>query len=416
MRNTSSISGRATSSFGATQHPTEVHVTLARAEQRRNALFVRPKTWSVHFPFTLRFPDREIRPLFLVEFICSSTSSDERTCMHKPPEKRPSRLARWVRISVIVAMVSGCGEFNGGASESDGGGTVFVTGSSTVEPISILVGEFVRSQKVAVAVEGPGTGDGFKKFCNGEGDITGASRRIKDEEVDMCASGGVDFIELPVAVDGLTVVTNRENTSVECLDSAALYALLGPESEGMKRWNDANSLAQEVGSQFVSFPNLPLSITGPGEESGTYDSFVEFAVKDIAEERGTEEFLRPDYIASGNDNLIVEGLNGSESSLGWIGYAFYVGDREEVRAIDIRNEDGDCVEPTDETIAVGTYPFSRVLYIYVNRESAIDNMQVRTYVDAYLGDQNPGLVRDAGYVPLPESTRAEAIAEWRKVS
>jgi phosphate transport system substrate-binding protein len=335
---------------------------------------------------------------------------------------RHTSLTQWVRrtvtLSVVVPLVvlaSGCGEFNGGASSS-GGSTVFVTGSSTVEPISILVGEFVRREGIAVAVEGPGTGDGFKKFCAGEGDVTGASRPIKDEEVEMCREAGVEFVELPVAVDGLTVVTNRANTVVDCLDSAALYALLGPESEGMRRWSDANDLAEEVGSSFTSLPDMPLSISGPGEESGTYDSFVEFAVADIAEERGTEEYLRPDYVASGNDNLIVEGLNGSKTSLGWIGYAFYVGDKEEVRGLEIVNEEGDCVEPTDETIASGTYPFSRTLFIYVNARSARDNDAVRRFIDAYLGPESDALVRDAGYVPLSESVKQAAFDAWGALS
>lgn len=318
---------------------------------------------------------------------------------------------RGVLVVVAATVVSGCGEFNGGASSS-GGSTVFVTGSSTVEPISILVGEFVRREGVAVAVEGPGTGDGFKKFCAGEGDLTGASRPIKDEEIEMCRDAGVEFVELPVAVDGLTVVTNKANAAVECLDAGALYALLGPESEGMKKWNDADALATEVGSAFTALPDVPLSVSGPGEESGTYDSFVEFAVKDIAEERGTEEYLRPDYVASGNDNLIVEGLNGSKTSLGWIGYAFYVGDKEEVRAIEIVNDEGDCVEPNDETIAAGTYPFSRTLYVYVNARSARESDSVRRYVDAYLGPESDALVRDAGYVPLPASVRNEALEAW----
>lgn len=333
--------------------------------------------------------------------------------------RRRDRSARTaLRGSLLVALVavgSGCGEFNGGASSS-GGSTVFVTGSSTVEPISILVGEFVRSQGIAVAVEGPGTGDGFKKFCAGEGDVTGASRPIKDEEVQMCADAGIEYVELPVAVDGLTVVTNKANTVVECLDSAALYALLGPESEGMKHWSDADVLAKEVGSKFTSLPDVPLSISGPGEESGTYDSFVEFAVKHIAEERGTEEYLRPDYVASGNDNLIVEGLNGSKTSLGWIGYAFYVGDKEEVRAIKIVNDDGDCVEPTDETIAGGTYPFSRTLYIYVNAKSARENANVRGYVEAYLGPESDAIVRDAGYVPSPDDAKKKAADAWGTLS
>ena len=130
------------------------------------------------------------------------------------------------------------------------GGSLFVTGSSTVEPISIKVGELAGTAEggnLKVTVEGPGTGDGFKKFCAGEGDITGASRAIKEEEVTLCADGGVEYIELAVAIDGLTVATSPANTAVECLDKAALYALVGPEYVGFSSWADANAIAGEWG-------------------------------------------------------------------------------------------------------------------------------------------------------------------------
>ena len=170
-------------------------------------------------------------------------------------------------------------------------GEVFVTGSSTVEPISIRVGELadeLSSGGLKVTVEGPGTGDGFKKFCGGEADVADASRPINDEEAQLCADGGVEYVELEVAIDGLTVATNPADTAIECLDIPALYALIGPESEGFANWSDANELATEVGSAYAPFPaDAPLVIYGPGEESGTYDSFVEFAIAGLAEERGS---------------------------------------------------------------------------------------------------------------------------------
>ncbi len=194
----------------------------------------------------------------------------------------PAEGAGGLAVGATIALTA-CSGGSGGAAS----GQVFVTGSSTVEPISIRVAEKITdATDVSVVVEGPGTGDGFKKFCAGEADVTGASRTIKDEEIATCEENGIEFVELPVAVDGLTVATSPENDDVSCLDVPALYALLGPESEGSKRWSDVLDLAYELGSTTTDLPDETLYISGPGEESGTYDAFVEFAIKDIAEERG----------------------------------------------------------------------------------------------------------------------------------
>ena len=250
------------------------------------------------------------------------------------------------------------------------GGEVFVTGSSTVEPISVLVGELadeVSGGALAVSVEGPGTGDGFAKFCAGEADIADASRKIKEEEVALCTEAGIEFVELEVAIDGLTVATSPANDAVTCLDFKALYALIGPESEGFSNWTDAQALATELGSTSAAFPDADLVITGPGPESGTYDSFIEIAFKKIAADRGTDpKAARNDYTQSPNDNVIVEGIEGSDSSLGWVGFAFYAAEQDRMKAIEIDKGDG-CVAPTADTIADGSYPISRSLYIYVNK-------------------------------------------------
>ena len=140
-----------------------------------------------------------------------------------------------------------------------------------------------------MTVDGPGTGDGFQLFCAGETDISDASRPISDEEIAACEGAGIEYTELAVGIDGLTVATNPANADVECLDVPALYALLGPESEGIDNWSGANELATEVGSAYTSLPDADLVISGPGEESGTYDTFVEFAIADLAEERGQDE-------------------------------------------------------------------------------------------------------------------------------
>jgi len=293
------------------------------------------------------------------------------------------------------------------------GGEVFVTGSSTVEPISVLVSELadeMSNGELAVTVEGPGTGDGFKKFCAGEADISDASRKIKDEEAATCAENGVEFVELEIGIDGLTVATSPANDAVTCLDKAAIYALVGPESEGFGNWSDAQALATELGST-VTLPDAELVITGPGPESGTYDSFVEFTIKKIAEARGTEDTTRTDYTQSPNDNIIVEGIEGSDSSFGWVGYAYFKAEADRMKAIEIDGGDG-CVAPTDETIADGSYPLSRSLFIYVSKASLADNPAVKSYVDLYLSDQGFAQVTEAGYVSLPADRIEATRSAW----
>ncbi len=303
----------------------------------------------------------------------------------------------------------------GGGTGDLAAGEVFVTGSSTVEPISSRVSELAETEsggELKVTVEGPGTGDGFKLFCGGEADVTGASRPIKDEEQAECKAAGVEFVELQVGIDGLTIATNPKNTAVECLDVAALYALVGPESEGFANWSDANPLATELGSKYATLPDAPLTISGPGEESGTYDSFVEFAIKGFAEERTQDEATRADYTSSANDNLIVEGIEGSDTSLGWVGYAFYKGEGDKMKAISVADDTGACVAPTDETIADGSYPFSRELFIYVNTTKAAENPAIGSYVDLYLSDEGIASVADAGYVPEAADKLEEARSAW----
>jgi phosphate transport system substrate-binding protein len=303
----------------------------------------------------------------------------------------------------------------GGGEMELAGGSVFVTGSSTVEPISIRVGELageLSGGELAVTVEGPGTGDGFATFCAGEADITDASRSIQEEEEAACADNGVEFIEIEVAIDGLTVATNPANEAITCLDVPGLYALVGPESEGLDTWAATSELATEVGSAYADvFPDAPLDISGPGEESGTYDTFVEFAIADLAEERGADEATRADYASSPNDNLIVEGIEASESSLGWIGYAYFLAEQERMKAIEIDGGDG-CVAPSAETIGDGTYPFSRSLYIYVSTTAAESNPAVASFVDLYLSDEGLAMVDEAGYVDLPEDRIEASRSAW----
>jgi phosphate transport system substrate-binding protein len=327
---------------------------------------------------------------------------------------------------LLLAAACGDGENDSGsgASEDAGGGSVSgevdVTGSSTVEPISTAVAELFQEENgdVTVNVDGPGTGDGFEQFCNGDADITDASRAIEQEEADACQQNGVEYIELKVGFDGISVLTNPANEDVNCLTFADLYALIGPESEGVSNWSDASALATELGST-TELPDASLDITAPGEESGTYDSFIELALGDIAEERvaagsiseDQAETTRPDYQASADDNVIVEGIEGSDTSLGWVGFAFAENAGDGVKEIEVDGGDG-CVAPSADAIADGSYPLSRPLFIYVNKAEAVDNAAVAAYVDFYLSEQGITSVEEVGYVALPDDQLSDTTTAW----
>jgi phosphate transport system substrate-binding protein len=327
---------------------------------------------------------------------------------------------------LLLAAACGDGENDSGSGTSeDGGGEsvsgeVDVTGSSTVEPISTAVAELLQEENgdVTVNVDGPGTGDGFEQFCNGDADITDASRAIEQEEADACQQNGVEYIELKVGFDGLSVLTNPANEDVTCLTFADLYALVGPESEGVGNWSDAQALATELGST-TELPDASLDITAPGEESGTYDSFIELALGDIAEERvaagsiseDQAETTRPDYQASADDNVIIEGIEGSDTSLGWVGFAFAENAGDQVKEIEVDGGDG-CVAPSADAIADGSYPLSRPLFIYVNKAEAEDNAAVAAYVDFYLSEEGITSVEEVGYVALPDDQLSHTTTAW----
>ena len=314
------------------------------------------------------------------------------------------------------------------AADTGGGdlsGSIFVSGSSTVEPISIAAGNAFADANpaVAITVEGPGTGDGFAKFCNGESDISDASRPIKGEEAENCEANGIEFIELEVAVDGLSVITAAQNDAVECLSFVDLYALLGPDATGIGNWADASDAADEIaatvtdlGAVSTPFPDAPLDVFAPGEESGTFDSFVEVVIEEVGGELGVEDAnVRPDYTASPNDNVIIEGIAANDTSLGWIGFAFVEENLDVVKPIQVDGGDG-CVEPTPESIASGEFPIARSLYIYVSVPALDENPTLEAFVDYYVGEAITTLVGTGAdqvpYVPLNEEATAATQAVW----
>ena len=309
-------------------------------------------------------------------------------------------------------------------SEGDGAGgaagEIFVSGSSTVEPITNAVAEAFAADNAdfQYTVEGPGTGDGFALFCNGETDISDASRAISDEEIALCEEAGVEYVELLIAYDGLSVITSADNADVTCLSFLDLYALLGPESEGFANWSDANDLAAELeaelGDEFgainAPYPEASLDVTAPGEESGTYDSFVDIVFGDIAEARGADAVARIDYTASANDNVIVEGIAGSASSLGWVGLAF-ASEAEGITSIEIDGGDG-CVAPSDETVADESYPISRPLFIYPSLAAVDENPAVAPFVEFYVSPEGLALAGEVGYVALTDEQGQAAVDAW----
>lgn len=301
-------------------------------------------------------------------------------------------------------------------------GTINVSGSSTVEPISTAIAEALKAANpdFNFTIEGPGTGDGFKRFCAGETDISDASRKIKDEEAAACQAAGIEYVELPVAFDGITVMVNPADTAVTCLSFADLYALVGPESTGFAKWSDAAALAKELGSN-TTFPDTDLAVVGPGEESGTFDSFVELVLDGIAKTRSqipegsSHATTRPDYTSSANDNVIVQGITSSPGSLGWVGFGFAEENADKIKIVPVAKEaSGTCVTPSADSIADGSYPISRTLYIYVNKAKAAANPAVAAYVDYYLADGTiASALEKVPYINLPADKLAATAAAWQ---
>jgi phosphate transport system substrate-binding protein len=336
----------------------------------------------------------------------------------------------WLSLLLALGLVAAaCSDdeptSTGGGDDcaTDVEGDVVVSGSSTVEPISSLVGGNLLDcgSGVAATVDGPGTGDGFVLFCEGETDISDASRPIKEEEAQACADAGIEFIELKVGFDGISLLTNPANDSVECLSFADLYALFGPEADGVvDSWSDASALATELGSS-TELPDADLTITAPGAESGTYDSFNEIVFKSISEGRLEEgkitedqvQTSRNDYASQADDTAIISAMEAEDTPLGFVGFAFAEEAGDEVKELAVSAEpDGDCVSPDAASIADGSYPLSRSLYIYVNKAKADDNPAVGAYVDYYLSPDGIAAVSDAGYVDLPDDQLEASRATW----
>jgi phosphate transport system substrate-binding protein len=278
--------------------------------------------------------------------------------------------------------------------ETAGGGTVAIDGSSTVYPISEAVAEEFRKTQpdVRVTVGISGTGGGFKKFCAGETDISDASRPIKPTEVEACAARKIEYIELPVAYDGLAVMVNPKNDWATCMKVKELKKLWEPEAQGkIMRWSQARS----------GWPDKEVHLLGAGVDSGTYDYFTEAIV-------GKEHSSRGDFQSSEDDNTLVQGISTDVLALGFFGLAYYEENKDKLKLVGIDDEKADngqgCIQPSKETVENGTYqPLSRPIFIYVKRSSA-DNPTVQKFVSFYLANTRK-LVDEVGYIPLPEEVQ-----------
>jgi phosphate transport system substrate-binding protein len=265
---------------------------------------------------------------------------------------------------------------------------VTVDGSSTVFPISeAMAEEFQNETGNRVTVGLSGTGGGFKKFCRGETDITGASRPIREEEIALCGENKIEYIELPVAMDGLAVVVNPNNDWAECMTVAELKKMWEPEAQGtVTNWSQIRD----------GFPNAPLRLFGAGTDSGTYDYFT-YAIT------GKEHSSRGDFTATEDDNITVQGVSTDVNALGFLGLAYVEENKDKLKTVAIKQEDGTCVAPSVQSAGDGSYqPLSRPLFMYVNVER-LSRPEVQAYAD-FLMDPKHGteLVAEVGYVPLPE--------------
>jgi phosphate transport system substrate-binding protein len=310
-------------------------------------------------------------------------------------------------VLMIAGAVAGCSKRkNTGETESEGGsgtatvtssGPVRVDGSSTVFLVSQAVAEeYQKAGKGTVTVGESGTGGGFKKFCRSEIDLTGASRPIKKSEADDCKKANVDFIELPIAYDGLAVIVNPKNTWVDHLTVEELKKIWEPDSK-ISNWKDVRA----------GFPDKPLRLFGAGTDSGTYDYFTQAIV-------GKEHSSRGDFTANEDDNVLVQGVAGDENALGFFGYAYYAENKDKLKIVAIDNankDDGDGpIAPSPETVANGTYqPLSRPIFVYVS-VPALKRPEVESFA-TYFVDNTRTLSAEVGYVALPE--KADQLAKDR---
>jgi phosphate transport system substrate-binding protein len=290
-----------------------------------------------------------------------------------------------------VALLALAGSLASGAATAQ---MVKIDGSSTVFPVTEAVAEDfqkAKKQKVKVTVGISGTGGGFKKFCRGEIDISNASRPILAKEMEDCRKAGIEYVELPVAFDALTVVVHPKNAFIRQLTVAEMKKMWAPAAQGkVTHWNQVNA----------AWPNQPMKLFGPGADSGTFDYFTEAVV-------GKAKSSRGDFTASEDDNVLVQGVSRDVNGLGYFGFAYYVENKDKLKAVPIVNEKGQPVLPSLEAVEKGAYsPLARPIFIYVSTRS-LARPEVKEFVEYYM--KNGGaLAKEVKYVPLPAKAYAMA--------
>ncbi len=286
------------------------------------------------------------------------------------------------------------------APAEDLSGDIAIDGSSTVAPLMKLAAEDFQDANggVTVAVGTSGTGGGFEKFCAGETDISNASRPIKDEEATACADAGVEYVELIVANDALSVVVNPDNDWATCLTVEQLKTMWEPAAEEtITNWNQVDP----------SFPDESLTLFGAGTDSGTFDYFT-------AEINGEQGASRTDYNPTEDDNVTVTGVNGEKGALGYFGFSYLEENADKVKPVAIDGGAG-CVEPSAEAVVDGTYtPLARPLFIYVSKASA-ERPEVKAFAAAYVANQD-AITDEALFVPLSDEQKATQADELAKVT
>lgn len=304
---------------------------------------------------------------------------------------------------LISACLLACSSKQEGAQPADqssaSSALIKIDGSSTVFPITEVVAEEYQAEsKVHVTVGISGTGGGFKKFCRGETDVQNASRPILQKEMEACKQAGVEYIELPIAFDALTVVINPKNTFIEKLTVAELKTMWAPEAQQtINTWKQVNP----------AWPNEPLKLYGAGSDSGTFDYFTEAIV-------GKAKSSRGDFTASEDDNVLVQGVINDKNALGYFGYAYYEQNQDKLKAVPIALDDqSPAILPSIETVISGQYqPLSRPVFLYVNAQSAKNKPEVKAFIDAYLRDAN-SYIKEVNFIPLPAKDLAAVTAHWQ---
>ncbi len=314
-----------------------------------------------------------------------------------------SRLLVGAVASALALTLTACGGSSGGGgggSASGGGqaasGEISIEGSSTVQPITQAAAELFSQENpdAKISVGGAGTSDGFEAFCKGDTQISDASRPIDAaEEVPICKKNGIEYIELEIAYDGISVVVNKQNSFATDVTSAELKKLWEPSAEGkVTKWSQVRP----------SWPDQNVDLYGPGTESGTYEFFNETIIQN------EEKVSRTDYEASEDDNVLVQGVSGDKDALGYFGYSYYQNNTDTLRALKV-----DGMLPTEDSIRSGDYVLSRPLFVYVNAKDLESNATVKSFMDFYVAKENlDRLVNAAKYITLPADIEAKTRSTY----